>query len=255
MRPCTALTSAWRCKSWGRCWCSTLAAESKLAESKLAESRAAESSAADANADKRNDPSGAGPGPRTTLRVTRWEITAGGGGWLTDNTALRPGFEATAALFVSERLRIGLQFALSTYDTTTIPSESVGVDRGHLITQPFLGALNLAYCHDELTGAHLRLCGGLVGGVHFESGTTDGAFVFGKQASWIPRPAFGLEAELGWLPVRAFVVSLSLVGLVLPTQLKGSGFVGTWEVKALATKSLPLFEGLLRLSIGFGANR
>ena len=63
-------------------------------------------------------------------------------------------------------------------------------------------------------------------------------------------PAFGVELQVAWLPVPQLVFALSGTLLVLPVT-------AGWNVEqiASATRSTPSFEGLVRLSIGFGANR
>ena len=96
----------------------------------------------------------------------------------------------------------------------------------------------------------MRLCGGLVGGAHLETGATSGLYLYSSSNRLLARPAFGLDAQLAWLPIRSLVIGLGITGLVLP-------LAASWEIQGLtnASRSLPLFEGLIRLSFAFGANR
>ncbi len=241
----------------------TNADQSRAAESKAAESKAAESKAAGANADELRlaaaaardaelgDARGAtGPEASSSPMITRWEISASGAGYLSDVATVRPGFEADVAIFLANRWRIAAQFALTTTDATSL-FDADGA-RGTLITQPFLALLSVSYCATGLTRAELRACGGIAGGAHLESGfvsapANDPLRVYQLHPSWLVRPTFGLELQLA-LPIRSFVVGLGFSGLALPVQAR-------WDVSALGSRSLPLFEGLLRLSLAFGGNR
>jgi|GEM_PF-3220568 len=187
------------------------------------------------------------PARRTPPIFTRVEVSAGAGLWLNDLTFVRPAFEASAGVFIWKRLRIAAQFALSSTETVVIPGDAT-TNRGELTTQPFLGALNVGLCASP---GVFRICGSAVGGAHIESASTRGAFVFNDQTRWLARPTFGLDLQLGWLPVRALVVSLSGTALYTPGTT-------TWSLEGLEAdfgKSFPHFEGLIRITIGFGADR
>jgi hypothetical protein len=183
----------------------------------------------------------------TATRLTRWEISASGLGWFAPS-AIRPGLDAEASIFLAENWRISAQFALGTSDSATIIDEG-NHRRGTLSTQPFLALAGASYCRRAAADL-LRGCGGIVAGAHLATATAQGDFVFQSTSRWLVRPSFGLEAQLAWLPIQYFALSLALTGAVNPVA-------GAFEVEGVPTAqtSLPLFEGLLRLSIAFGANR
>ncbi len=187
------------------------------------------------------------PAVRTPPIFTRVELAAGGGIWLNDLTLARPAFDASVGVFVWKRLRIAAQFALASTESVVIPGDGT-TRRGDLTTQPFLAALDVGVCFFPNV---FRVCGSAVGGTHFESATARGAFVFNDQTRWLARPTFGLDLQLAWLPVRALVLSLSGAALYTPGNT-------VWSVQGLEPefgKSFPHFEGLLRVTVGFGADR
>jgi hypothetical protein len=245
----------------------TKAAETKAAETKAAKTKAAEQKAADvkaaeekAAAEAASAQAQAAEFARKTAElnrevllpprpfITRFEISAGGVAWVDSNPGinLRAGVDGEISVFIRSTFRLSAQFI------ATGPEESLIFDegfRGGIYVQPFIAMLGAEICARLRTDS-LRGCGGLIGGAHFAHAfTTEAKNLPVRQDGWLAAPTFGLEAQLGWLPLRHLVFSLALAGLINPAQPR-------FTVSGIdsATKSFPLIEGLLRLSVGFGSD-
>jgi hypothetical protein len=184
-------------------------------------------------------------GRRTrSIRLSRVEVLAGGGGWFMLDYPTRPAFVAELAVFMSESVRFSVELAVAPPQTSSIADIRGQGERGRLSSQPVVAAGTGGYCWAFV----VRACAAAVAGAHLESATTEGEYIYQQRNVWLARPAFGLELQGAWLPIAPLTVALSATLLVLPVEAK-------WEVESLLTQPLPVFEGLLRLSIGFGANR
>lgn len=179
--------------------------------------------------------------PEVSGRVTRFELSAGAAAWAPATTFVRPALALDLALYLDPAWRLGLSGALSFPEQHVVTLDSVA--RGTLTTQAFLVDASFGRC----AGRAWRFCGAALAGVRIASGSAQGDFLFHTGAAWLVRPSFGLSASLAVLPVRSFLVSLDLAGLVNPVPAAFS-VVGIPS----ASQPFPLVEGLLRLAVGWG---
>jgi hypothetical protein len=181
------------------------------------------------------------PPPPSGPRITRLELAASAG--LDFSTAAHGLFAVDAALFIG-RIRFGLLGHGGTTEATAVTI--AGATRGRLETQSFGALLTGGACW----GHTARLCGLAHAGARFVRGSTSGDFLFQSTTVWLIRPAFALEAQLAWLPLRSLVLFLSVAGTASPAPAEF-----TVEGAPDSTRRLPIFEGQLRLGAAFGVDR
>ena len=180
---------------------------------------------------------------RPITRATRFELSAGAAAWVPALTVVRPAIVLDAAVHLAPAWRVGLFGAFSFEERHPVTVD--GVDRGTLTTQAFLADVSGARC----LGTTWRFCGGVLAGVRFARGSSQGDFLFHTGSLWLLRPSVGLSATLAVIPLRAVLVSLDLAGLVnpVPAEFTVTGIPS-------ASQPFPVVEGLLRLSLGWGVD-
>jgi len=183
---------------------------------------------------------GAAP-PPAGPRITRVELGASGG--VDFSTSAHGLFAAEVAAFIGP-VRMGLQAQASTPESSPVVISNV--ERGRLETQALGALLGGGYC----LGATFRLCLHVQAGARFIRGSTAGDLLFQNATVWLVRPAFGLEAQLAWLPLRALALWLALGGISSPVPAEF-----TVEGAPAATRRSPTFEGQLRFGVGLGVDR
>jgi hypothetical protein len=185
--------------------------------------------------------------PIQTSRPLRIEVThleaLAGGGVVTPSTpeVVGPALSLELALHLNERLRIGL-LGVFDFGGSTLVLDEANRTRGRLTTRGGLVAPTAQLCFE----LPLRLCGGVLMGARIAEGQASGTFVFGSTTARAAAFTVGPTAQLAWV-LSSLHLALDLSLLVTPTP-------PTFQVDGLTSLTLPVAQGLFRLSIGIGSS-
>jgi len=189
----------------------------------------------------------AGEGGGLAARPLRLDVThleaLVGGGVVTPSTPelVGPALSLELALHLNERVRIGL-LGVFDFGGSTLVLDEANRTRGRLTTRGGLVAPTAQLCFE----LPLRLCGGVLMGARIAEGQASGTFVFGSTTARTAAFTVGPTAQLAWV-LSHFHLALDLSLLVTPTP-------PTFQVDGLTSLTLPVAQGLFRLSIGIGSH-
>lgn len=178
------------------------------------------------------------------VELTDLEALAGGGLSLPGApTTFAPVLSVDLALVLNDALRISLA-GLFDFGGSVDVLDSAGRVRGTLATRGGLVLPRVAWCFPTT----LRLCLGVEAGARLAGVTVSGDFLFQQRQTVAARFTGGPSVQLTWRPGR-FRLALDGALWVSPVPLD-------FTVEALPTAlKFPVFQGVLRLSIGVGGSR
>lgn len=181
--------------------------------------------------------------PAPPVRLTRWEVLAGAGGWAPSPSTLSLALSVDAALVLQQRWRLGLGAVFSFGGAVPVSDEN-GVPRGSLVARALLLAPSAAWC----SATRLRACGGLFAGLRLGNGGASGDLLFQSRSTWVATPSFGPAAQLAFGASR-FTAALDVSLAVNPVP-------ASFTVEGLSARiDTPVVEVLARLSLGYGVDR